>query len=217
MAVACGPSVNEPGESSGAGESEVTSAGDAAGDASGGEAGDEAGESGESETGAVACQPECVIDNAGHACCAETFGAGYFCNERNMCSPVAGCEALDCCVPGVEGDAYCAMNFGEGATCIPDGEDGRCRRPDAGDCRELGPDTCTASAGCMPIWLSPLEPSPVGTMCVSDTAEFMACAPATGCGDFSMVFCDEQGTPWWSPDTCGPPGWNACDVPWQFC
>ena len=51
-----------------------------------------------------------------HECCQDAHDEGWFC-VWGECLEVAACTATDCCVPGPDGDAYCAGEFGDCSTC----------------------------------------------------------------------------------------------------
>lgn len=69
----------------------------------------------------------CTEDAIGHTACQAEYGDMLFCADGE-CVEASGCEALDCCVPGPDGDEYCAAAFGDGSTCdiVGDPPDGSC-------------------------------------------------------------------------------------------
>ena len=66
-----------------------------------------------------------------HECCQEAMGGMYFCSD-GQCLKASGCLALDCCVPGPKGDAWCKGTFGECSKCTVVSNDGRCNPVDCG-------------------------------------------------------------------------------------
>jgi hypothetical protein len=67
----------------------------------------------------------CVQDHAGHETCKESLGDMGYCGPDGDCIEASGCEAMNCCVPGAQGDAWCQGNFGEESVCVA-GTDGYC-------------------------------------------------------------------------------------------
>jgi len=68
---------------------------------------------------------ECAQDYAGHDACRVANDDTYFCGPDLECIPHSMCEALECCLPGEQGDAWCEATFGEGSVCIA-GTEGSC-------------------------------------------------------------------------------------------
>ena len=66
-----------------------------------------------------------------HECCQEAMGGMYFCSD-GQCLKASGCLALECCVPGPQGDAWCKGTFGECSKCTVVSNDGRCIPVDCG-------------------------------------------------------------------------------------
>ena len=60
-----------------------------------------------------------------HECCTEALGEMYYCVGGD-CVEASGCEALDCCVPGEPGTAYCKATFGSCSMCQIIDDDGLC-------------------------------------------------------------------------------------------
>ena len=70
---------------------------------------------------------ECTQDDAGHAACNDALGWAGYCGPDGDCIEASGCEAEDCCVPGAQGDDYCASLYGPESVCVAD-TDGYCRQ-----------------------------------------------------------------------------------------
>ena len=51
-----------------------------------------------------------------HECCQEAHDENWFC-VWGQCLQATACTATDCCVPGPDGDAYCAGESGDCSTC----------------------------------------------------------------------------------------------------
>jgi len=68
----------------------------------------------------------CEQTYEGHEACADEHGSMYFCGDDGDCIEASGCLAEDCCVPGEQGDQWCASNFGEGSVCAVVNDDGQC-------------------------------------------------------------------------------------------
>ncbi len=68
--------------------------------------------------------------NQAHELCREAMGDMYYCGPDGVCLEASGCEALDCCLPGEQGDRWCRDNFGEDSSCIAGPNDGYCGRGD---------------------------------------------------------------------------------------
>jgi hypothetical protein len=60
-----------------------------------------------------------------HECCQAANEAMWFCFNGD-CVKASGCEAIDCCVPGAKGDAWCKSNFGDCSSCVAGPTDGGC-------------------------------------------------------------------------------------------
>ena len=67
----------------------------------------------------------CVQDDAGHAACNDELGWAGYCGPDGDCIEASGCEAENCCVPGAQGDDYCASLYGPESVCVAD-TDGYC-------------------------------------------------------------------------------------------
>ena len=76
------------------------------------------------------CARGCEVDSDGHQCCADTFGAEFFCSSSLRCVEMAFCETdmeTDlCCQPGTGGDLLCEERLGAGSHCEADVDTGRC-------------------------------------------------------------------------------------------
>jgi hypothetical protein len=46
---------------------------------------------------------------------------------------------------------------------------------------------------------------------------YLGCIPTQGCGDFPTSWCTEEGEYAYTPDTCGPPGYEECDFSLSDC
>ena len=81
------------------------------------------------------CSRNCNPDNAGHQCCAETFGESFFCSSSLRCIEMAFCESdmeLElCCQPGSEGDQLCEERLGPGSYCEAMTTTGNCTQVSA--------------------------------------------------------------------------------------
>jgi len=60
-----------------------------------------------------------------HECCAEALGEMNYC-VSGQCVEASGCKAVDCCVPGEPGTAYCKETFGSCSVCQIMDNDGVC-------------------------------------------------------------------------------------------
>ncbi len=68
----------------------------------------------------------CEQSYEGHTTCNADNGALFFCGDDGDCIEASGCEALDCCLPGEQGDTWCTANFGDASVCAIVNNDGQC-------------------------------------------------------------------------------------------
>ena len=68
-----------------------------------------------------------LSENAGHEACREGRGESSFCGPEGECIDKTGmCKALDCCLPGKEGDKQCQDTYDNCSVCVAGESDGRC-------------------------------------------------------------------------------------------
>ena len=90
---------------------------------------DDSGASGDDDDSiSTDCREWDEVLNVAHDLCREAMGDMYYCGPDGICLEASGCEALDCCLPGEQGDRWCLENFGEDSSCIAGPLDGYCGR-----------------------------------------------------------------------------------------
>ena len=76
----------------------------------------------------------CNPDNEGHSCCQDEYGPTFFCGYDGRCERGTACMADECCIPGPDGDAECAMRFNAESVCDIELDDQR--RATGGRCSD---------------------------------------------------------------------------------
>jgi hypothetical protein len=108
---ACNPSLGSgPGNDDDSGDDDDTTTGD------------------DDDTNSADCREWDEVLNVSHELCRDAMGDMYYCGPDGICLEASGCEALDCCLPGEQGDRWCRDNYGDDSSCIAGPLDGSCGR-----------------------------------------------------------------------------------------